>query len=48
MDVREERCANSELEMARLGGNIDALKVVVTKFEGGKEELKGLVKMMMG
>ena len=31
MNVREERCADSKLETARLGGKINALKVVVTK-----------------
>ena len=46
MAVREERCVNSELEKARLGGKIDALKVVVTTVEGERDELKGLVEMM--
>ena len=35
MAVMEERCVDSDLETARLGGGIDALKVVVTKIEGG-------------
>ena len=44
--AREERCADSELETARLGGKIDALKVVVMKVEGERDENKGLVEMM--
>ena len=46
MAVREERCVGSWLKMARLGRNIDALKVVVTKVEGERYEIKGLFKMM--
>ena len=46
MAVREERCVGSWLKMARLGRNIDALKVVVTKVEGERYELKGLFEMM--
>ena len=29
MSIMEERCANSQLDMSRLGGKIDALMVVV-------------------
>ena len=43
MNIREERCFDSELKTAWLGGNINALKVVVTKVEGERSELKGLV-----
>ena len=46
MVVREERCADYELETARMGGNIDALKVVVTKVEGQKDDLNGMVDIM--
>ena len=46
MAVREERCSDSELETTRMGGKIDALKVVVTKVEGDRDNLKDLVKMM--
>ena len=35
MAIREERCADSDLETAQLGGGkIYTLKVVVTKVEG--------------
>ena len=34
MAVREERCANSDLEKDPLGGKINAMKLVVTKFKG--------------
>ena len=47
MAVREESCDVSELETAWMGGNIDALKVVITKVEGEMKNIKGLVKMMM-
>ena len=40
MYVREERCAESELEMARLGENINALKVVVTNVKGERDKIK--------
>ena len=40
--MREERCTNSELETARLGGKIDGLNVLVKKFEEVRENLKGL------
>ena len=43
MNLREERCANFKLETARLGGEIETLKVVVTKFKGDRDDLKGLV-----
>ena len=33
MSIKEERGANSQLDMSRLGGKIDALMVVVTKVE---------------
>ena len=46
MVVREERCADYELETARMGGKIDALKVVVTKVEGQKDDLNGMVDIM--
>ena len=46
MAIREDKCANSELETARLGGKIDALKVVVKEVEGERDDLKGLVEMM--
>ena len=35
MDIKEERGANSQLDMSRPGGKIDALKVVVMKVERG-------------
>ena len=34
MAVREERCANSGLEKDPMGGKINAMKLVVTKFKG--------------
>ena len=34
------------METSRLGGEIDALKVVVTKVKGKMDELKGLVEMI--
>ena len=37
----EERCANSQLDMSRLGGKIDALMVVVTKVEIGGGQAQG-------
>ena len=46
MDVREERCTNSKLETSWMGGNIYALKVVVTKVEGERDKLKSLVEMI--
>ena len=46
MASRDERCADSELETDRLGGNIDALKVVVKKVEGERDKLKGMVEIM--
>ena len=47
IDVRKERCADSELEKAHMGGEIDALKVVVKKVKGERDKIKGLVKMIM-
>ena len=46
MAIREERCANFELETAQLVGGIDDLKVVVTDFKGFRDDIKGLFKMM--
>ena len=46
MVVREERCADSKLETAFLEGKIDSLKVVLTNFKGGKDELEVLVDMV--
>ena len=43
---REDRLANSELKMTRLGEGINALKVVVMKVKGERGDLKGLVEMM--
>ena len=48
MVVREERCVDSKLETAWMGGKIDTLKVVVTKVEGERDDLKGLIEMMTG
>ena len=43
MDIKEERGANSQLDMSRLGGKIDVLKVAVMKVEigGGKAQGSG-------
>ena len=46
MAVREDRCDHSELETPHLGGEIDALKVVVTKVNGERNDIKGLIEMM--
>ena len=46
MDIRDERCTISDLKTARLGRNINALKVVVMKVEGERGELKCMLKMM--
>ena len=45
--MREERCTNSELETARLGGKIDGLNVLVTKFEEVRDNLKGLFQILV-
>ena len=47
MAVREERCADSELVMAWLGWEIDALKLVSMKVDEERDELKVLVNIMM-
>ena len=46
MAAREERCTEYELETSGMGGKINALKVVVTKIKGERDELKGVVEMM--
>ena len=41
------RCTNSELEMSRLGENIKSLKLLVTKIDGERDNIKGLADTMM-
>ena len=46
MSIRKEKCADSKLETALLEGKIDSLKIVLTNFKGGKDELEVLVDMV--